>query len=481
MRIASANFKKIFVVAMIFVLAMTLVACNYKPATDPTTGTNGSNQGGNDQNDNNGQGGSQGGDVVVDSDVFTVRLSEEIPYAYIADIQVIWTDTESVNDAYVSAYFDKNGVATTTGLDGEYKVTLSALPEGYTYNPNIYYANSIARDVEIKMFKLLSPDNADTATGLDKYDSFALSTTGAYRAVLTADNFENGLWFTYKPTVLGTYSVESIIDTTQNKLNPILDVHNGTFAFVNPIPESTIDEGGASGTYTKNFHWQIELKSIGNVYHFRIYAETLDKGVFPIYVDFVLDRDGELTNTTNTVITVEVTHDFEAMKDIAFSDMSGTPTWYARYDGNNGVLDGSKVFYAGDEYTTAEEIAAHNYYYVLDSKGNKKILYVVISDANEVIPNGFTYDLNLPRKITGKDEHGEKQIYNYVDFIKEYEAQSSDGCYPVTAEMQLFLQRFSISRVLFNDGNGMAESNDGGTMYSSSDENQWLFACRVYA
>lgn len=484
MKFAVAKFNKILVVAIILVLAMTAVACNYKPANDPTTGGNSPNQGGSNQG-----GSSQGGG---DSDVYTVTLNRELPSALLVGLKAIWTDMESKNGAYYSASFNKDGVATVTGLDGDYRVTLSSTPEGYTYNPNIYYVNNSSRDVEIALYELLTPDNADTATGLDGYHSFMLSSIGAYRAVFTAENYENGLWFTYKPSSTGTYSVESMIDITQNKLNPKLDVHGGTFAFVTPTPteESPIDDGGEASTYTKNFRWEIQLKSVGNVYHFRLYAETLDKGVFPLNVDFILDRDGEITGG-NSVDREEVSvqHDFNAIAEIAQSGMDGTYKPYAKFDNNNGFLDGSKVYYAGENAVTEEEKKANDYYYVIDSNGNKKILYAKISQDNEVIDaegKGFLNPLGLPRSVKGKDEEtGKTKYYNYVDFIQTYgthaDALNGDGCYPVTKELQLFLQRYSTWQRLFNDGKGMAENNENGELYKSSEKNQWLFACGVYA
>lgn len=482
MKTASAKLKNILVVALIFVLAMTLVACNYKPATDPSTDTSGSNQGGSSQGGGNQSGGGQG-DISTDDDVYTVKLSVQLPNAYLVGIRAIWTDVESKNGAFYSASFDKNGVASVTGLDGDYRVTLSSIPEGYTYNPNIYFVNNESKDVTIKLYELLEPDNADTATGLTELaDAFMLSTTGAYRAVLTADNFANGLWFTYKPTVVGTYSFESMIDITQNKLNPLLEVHGGSFAFVTPTPEKTVDDGGEASTYTKNFRWEVQLKSVGNVYHFRLYAETLDKGVFPLYVDFILDRDGELTGgNSEKAIDVEVTHDFDAISDIAYSDIAGSFNWYGDFDGNGGLLDGSKVYYAGADAKTDAERKANDYYYVIDSNGNKKILYAKMSGAfafqSSEDGSGFADPLLYGRKIEGKDDDGNTHFYNYSDFIQTYISKTvKDGCYPVTAELRLLLERYSRAQRLFNDGNGMAEDQ-----FMSSESNAWLFDCGVFA
>lgn len=476
MKTTGIKLKNILVAVLCVVFALTLFACNYNPATGKPSGSGSSSSGGGSSS-----GGSQGGDSDIDSDVFTVRLDTTIAYAYLSNIQVIWTDTESRNGAYASAYFDRNGVATATGLDGNYKVTLSAAPEGYTYNPNEYTASNDSRDVTIRLYKLSNIDNLG-ATGSDwYYDVCRITTTGVYRAVLTEDNYEEGVRFMYAPQINGRYSIESIIDTTQNKLNPLLGAFYGTSAFINDNSGSIIDGGSEySNTYTKNFRWerQIEVGGEGNVIAFRIYATSVDKDIFPLTVDFIVDRDGEVTGSSNrgTVIKVKSEHNFEALEGIAFSDATSKIKDFGNYGDNNGLLNGSNVKYAGDEVNDA----AHDYYYVDLGNGNRKILYAAISVDNEVIQtdtkSGFLDDKNSP-KFLGETQNGKTLLYNYVaeGFISTYAAHAQNGYYPVTNELQLFLQRFSVAKRLFNDGDGYGE-----TKYMSSDSNQWLFACYVY-
>lgn len=490
MAIENVKLKRILVVVTIIILAVTMVACNYKPATD--SGNNNVNENGGSSSGGNGS----SDDAGTSGDLFTVKLTskENIPAAYIITLKAIWTDIESLNGAFYSASFDKDGVATVSGLDGDYRVTLSALPEGYTYNPNIYFVSNDSRDVEIALYKLSKPTNENTATGAvnpaspkDPGNFYQLSSTGAYRAVLTEDNFEAGVWYTYKPTTAGTYSVESLIDITANKLNPILDQHGGSFAMVDSDNATTIDGGGEGSTYTKNFRYEIEIEpnKLGNVYHFRIYATTLDKGVFPIDVDFILERDGDVTGTgSQKAETVSVTHDFDALDSSVFDEVSdGQFEAYAKYDGHNNVLDGNNIYYAGDEATTEEDKKRLDYYYYLDSNGNKKVLFVQISVDNIAFATetekGFTDYKNRPKYIEGKDDDGNTHYYYYVDFISTYNEHSQNGCYPLTKELKLFLQRFSKARGLFDDGDGIAEKN-GKNSLSSSESNQYLFACGVY-
>ena len=113
-------------------LTLLLTACGeYNPAVkDP-----GANQGGTEAD-------TKDSDVVtdeegnVDKNPFTVTLkvgddvyipSEEYP------ISVQWNDGYSIHTAPVS----QDGVARVGGLDGDYRIRLTSIPAGYTYNPNI--------------------------------------------------------------------------------------------------------------------------------------------------------------------------------------------------------------------------------------------------------------------------------------------------------------------------------------------------------
>ena len=89
----------------------------------------------------------------VDEDPFTVTLtvdgkvyipSEEQP------ISVQWNDGYSIHTASIGA----DGVARIGGLDGDYRIRLTAVPEGYAYNPNAYVATNNDRNLEIPLYKI---------------------------------------------------------------------------------------------------------------------------------------------------------------------------------------------------------------------------------------------------------------------------------------------------------------------------------------
>lgn len=417
--------------------------------------------------------------VGDDDEPFTVSIESDstLLASDLSAIQVIWTNVESNNGAYYSAYCNSQGIATIIGLDGNFKVTLNNLPENFTYNPNIYSVDNDNRDVTVRLYKI-TPILAGRK-GSDWYgDVCEITSTGIYRAVLTADNFEDGIRFQYEPTYPGDYSIESMIDVTANKLNPYLDMHYGTSAFVNPKPSVTLDGGGEENTYTKNFRWEIKLTSnlVGNCYSFRIWATCLDEDVFPINVDFILERDGEYSGERRDFesIIVTPTHDFEGAESTAFADTTGLFRHISTYGNNNGLLDGNDVKYFEDE----------GYYYVVNSNGEKyKRLYAMIGkDAAFVETNtgsGLLDEQISLRWIEAYDEVKQKKVYyNYQSFIRDYYKAYlyDDIYYPVTQELMLFLQRYSVANRYFNDGNGMGES-----FYQSTESNQWLFACGYFA
>ena len=62
-------------------------------------------------------------------------------------------------------------------------------------------------------------------------------------------------------------------------------------------------------------------------------------------------------------------------------------------------------------------------------------------------------------------------VFGYADFADDIE-----GVYPVTKELQRFLQGYAVSARLFLDGNGFAEAKG----FRAAEEDQWLFACGYF-
>ena len=49
----------------------------------------------------------------------------------------------------------------------------------------------------------------------------------------------------------------------------------------------------------------------------------------------------------------------------------------------------------------------------------------------------------------------------------------------MTAELKDFLQKYSISQLLFRDGQGFVETHETIKVFATEDD-QWLFACGYY-
>lgn len=487
--------KKFLIAIMCVVTVFSLFACGtYQPGSTSSS------------SDSSSSSSSSGGTTDEDDEYFTAKLvsSEKVIFAG-QSIEVIWTDEESSNGAAFRARVNTSGEAKIKGLDGKYKVTLSALPEGYTYDPNIYTATNDDRDTEIVLYKIKSTTGGN---GSDWRNGQArvIPTSGVYRTTLTETNYSDGVWFMFEPTYGGVYSVESMADITANTVNPILEVYNGTSAYLNENRYTTCDDGAGKdkeNTYTKNFRWEKiwETTGVGQVLWFKVRATALSTVGFPYYVDFIIERDGDVTGDSGGVLPEVVpTHDFEAAADTAFDNAVGeTFKFFAYYGDNNKLLNG-KLIQKGDD----------GYYYIVDEAANvRKRLYAMISGRSEVIdaaidpdnttsvasgfsddatnsllkPMSYTYDWN-----TGKWVKGKQCTYRF--FIRgkhtgsepHYDGYAehcnSDGVYPVTEELKNFLYAVSASQRFFNDGQGVAEVQ---CLYKSSSDNQWLFNCGYYA
>ncbi|MBR5601191.1 MAG: hypothetical protein IKW24_01025, partial [Clostridia bacterium] len=103
-----------------------------------------------------------------------------------------WTDGYS----FYTASFE-GGVAKAGDLDGDYRVTLSAIPEGFTYDPNKYTAKADAKAVEIELYRVEIPRGA----GSDEYHCITLKKTNYYRAEFA--RAEQMIFFEFVPTSSG--------------------------------------------------------------------------------------------------------------------------------------------------------------------------------------------------------------------------------------------------------------------------------------
>lgn len=464
---------KFLVLALTVMFCAVMTACGtYIP---PTVQQGGSTGGGTS---------SEGGDTPSQGEQdgeFNVTLlwnnenftQEECEYQDITRIQAIWTNLETAEK--YSAHFNEQGVASIEGLDGDYRVTISAPPVGYTYNPNDdeHIATNVQKSVEISIYQL----TPITAGGTDPYnDVINITQIGAYRITLETPDQE--VWCRVTPTSNGTYTMESMVDVTANKVNPVLYVYHSSSEMVYvENPNEIIDGGGYEGTFTKNFYWEFNMTSEeagGATMHFRIVTTNQDVTAYPIDIDFIYDREGDFASGLEPSVVVTPTHDFSTWNPSMTP--SGTFTYCAYGPGSRGIrlLDDDMVGLGED-----------GYYHYLDNLGNPTgpMLFAKINKRTEVMSEFTWYQVNLSY-IDGK---------SYYDFIHSYYAANvnDDGCYPVTEELKQFIQLYATENDLFKDGNGYAEvprADDPETTeedpflgYNSDESSMWMFACGYYA
>lgn len=261
--------------------------------------------------------------------IFTVTLySEGRRFSPSTLFYAQWTSEDKTE--IVNAPFDALGVAQTNKLDGEYRVTLSGLPDDYTYDPNGIYVDNDHRDVIIELLPILTTSH----NGTNYYeDCIEVTQPGTFRHTFKSKT--ERCWFRYYPTAPGIYKFESWVDVTENEINPKMDHFYGNTQYVNEgYPDATYDEGGTSSTFSKNFRYGIELSQeyVGNVWIFKLYADC--KGDYPINVDFTITYIGEYVDTENIFEKVEANGPFRKV------DPAGN--WTYNYADNDKILDSTR-------------------------------------------------------------------------------------------------------------------------------------------
>lgn len=429
-------------VFILVTLCCFLVSCGvYQPSQQQPSGDGG--------------GGSGADGDSVDDGKFAVKLVTENGESFSPPIEMYaqWTGSDGIYDAK----FDDSGYASIDKLDGDYHVTLSAVPDGYTYDPNGYVASNDRKNVEVVMLRIIST----TGRGAELYQSIVIRSLGTYRTTLNSKS--HVVYYEYEPQMQGKYSIESWVDVTQNEINPIADVYNGTKQF--KILNRVQNDGGSSSSYTKNFRMELQLTASerGNVWTFGVHVDCRS-GVYPVTVDFTIKYEGEYDDE-------DVTYE---------SPVAYGPFQTSQPGGRFRYIYGSDRVLRGDIVGLNEEDGFYHLYNNSTGKYDGPTLYAKISQDSEVIiaEGGINWGFKWHAQNGGKINlliDGKK----YYDFIDSYIAHcNSDGVHPVTQELRDFFMAYSCREPLFMDGNGWAET---GASLRSSEENQWLFCSGYYA
>ena len=440
--------KRLLIITLILLLVLSFAGCStYKPPIitgDPY---------GDGETTNPPGGGTDSKDPEDGKMVFTVTLySEGRRFSPNVVFYAQWTSEDKTE--IINAPFNNLGVAETDQLDGEYRVTLSGLPDDYTYNPNGILVDNDHRDVNIELLPIIETKNK----GTDYYrDCIEVEKLGTYRHEFNAR--DEKVWFRYHPTAQGKYVIESWVDVSENEVNPVMVYYLGNNSYVNfDYPAGIFDGGGTTSTYTKNFRFELELSGnmVGNVWIFQLYAEC--KGEYPVNVDFTIKLIGDYSGKGDVYEPVLPSGPFLKIKPDG--------KWTYNYKDNGRVLDSSRFKLNSDGFYHLYDETVY-----ADNGGWGPLLFAKLNKGSEVLDAeglGFAHPL-VSLKFAGRD---------YTTFMEIYFAYcNSDGAHPVTAELKEFLQLYASSQSLFADGEGNAEIFNN---LSATEEDMWLFGCGYY-
>ncbi len=281
--------KYVKIVSMLLAMLIFLTSCGvYKPATGGSGGGSGTGSG-------------SGSDSGSGTDApFTVSLSYGgKPFIPTENIGVMWNDGFSVHTADIG----EDGTAAVTGLDGDYRVTLTQVPAGYAYDPNAYTATNDRRNIVIELQRSTS---LKVPSINELYRCINIRKTGVYTIEVTSDK---EIFFEFAPKESGTYSIFSWTDVTANTVNPVATYYGDNPHF-KEVRNQYDDGGGYSSTYTKNFKFDVEIAdqqiSDGGQSAFTFSISTTERnGKYPISLCFAITLDGEFElNITDSVVVV---------------------------------------------------------------------------------------------------------------------------------------------------------------------------------
>ncbi len=450
---------------------------------------------------------------------FTVSLNMKSEGYTLKDLDLdtmkaIWTDRSNAN--VYSASFDRKGEAYSKEADGEYRVTLSGLPEKFTYDPNDYLPTNQNKKVTIDIYEAQEKPWGVVDVGLES-GSPQLSVTGAYRFVFT--NSSQRYYFRwYYPAMNAKMVIKSLVDVTENQVQPILR------RYADPVsnPQNLVEEirsGGMYSTYTKNFRYEINLND-SNQIGFGVGIEVQPGTPFPVTLDVLIDteayeldgagltqvpvvdpvipdelREGEGANWRSILPEGE----FTSLSSLYLSDEGIIFSASITYDENDTQIKQTKprfhedmvvldplngVYYLNKNYSArpvdGKKLPAEPWRkYPIYTRLTKDVEDTQENWIPAVTPYrgesiGISQKANYFCTEFGRD---------YTAFIAKYFARvNDDGSFPTTQSLQPFLHEYSITTTRFKDGYGVAELGYevGDVGVFSSEGGRWLWICGVY-
>ena len=405
-----------------------------------------------------------------------------------------WTGITETGEitGFTKAEFNENGIAFANGLDGEYRVTLGNVPDGYAYNPNLYVTSGNSRNIVIQMYPIVQT----RATGEDFYENvISIRQLGVYRVTLDkVYPHKEGVYFQFNiPVDGGVYSVQSIVDIMENNINPVAEIYTGSTVYKT---WSYTCDGGVefeNGSYTKNFYFEGQASSDQQghaVIPFAVRATT-NTGTLPMTVDFLVWRKDDYESTHKDA---EMIYAKECPTQKA---PEGVGTWTGAETHENGqwIFNGNNYVYNEEDGFWHVGTKDGPYVYVnmtnpdrlfkpffpSPGEGYVEGIPVSLAQAEYIVPEAFLRVAQLDK------ETGERtgKMIHYKPMIEEQYAKvcNSDGRCLLTEELRWFLQEMAESKGYFNDGYGWVEKYSVevcGYSISALEDDQWLFACGYY-
>lgn len=482
--------KKFLLTIFSVLLVVILAGCGVytPPITTPSEGSGGSTQKPGPDDDNP--------PSVVEGDAFTVTLiSGGKRYYPETEMSARWANDEEIFEAP----FSSMGVATAYGLDGEYTVTLSNLPQSYTYYS--HSADSGHRNTIIELFSV------KTTVGGSTKGSPASVSTGLWRVTIESENQVK--YFRFTPTQVGNYVVESKCDVVVDEVNPLMSTY-----LISNYAETPVKTYGTCGKYTKNFRYLydgiIDASYIGNSLYFTISATQINNK-FPVTVEFNIDFETPVEHEGGNYEIVEAHGRFlnllpEGNWRYKYADSGNVMSssnlrlnWIDK--NNNGIYDeaeefadanGNGVYDRGERFEDANGNGVYDqgdggdgFYHLYDEElykstgGYGPVLFAMLDMSCEILNYEIYENVRNGGAITGRgiDKRIKSSGKDYTDFLDAYtDYINDDGAHPVNPEMITFLKDLAYSLDLFCDGDGVAEING----FNSAEDDIWLFCCGYY-
>ena len=352
---------------------------------------------------------------------------------------VMWCDGEL---CYRPQQTDENGFAkykVDNISSGQLDIHLSGIPEGYTYNANIYSATPENKEVTITLTEV-----EEIKKGEGTLENPYQITEATYLASPSAK--DTYVYYSFAPSKGGKYSIESWAYNASS--------YSTTLAYYgnNPeyIPEAPIAECSTGGLKS-NFKYevQVEQDSIGQVaFLFGV------KASLKMDIPFNITYAGEITEKP-AVTTVYPSRTLTKYEDNTTSaKLESIP------------MDGSvNVVYN----------EATDRYHVNDING--PLVLIKLNVPCDYIDTALS---EIEEKSGVKFYLLKNGKENYSEFVKAYSnACNNDGVYPANTDLKTFLELLIKKEFYFDEKRG---NWIGGQLdYVAVKELQWLFPACYYA